>query len=148
MNHSSLAVLLMVFGLYSLGGCQAETYKDEQAIELGQILGTVTYHERIALPPDGFIYIKLEDMTSQNPADAVVAEVILRSDRQVPVPFTLQYNPECINSRHHYEMRAEIRDADNRLLWTNHQHYGVLTHGHHPNSGVEIMVQPVGAEES
>jgi uncharacterized lipoprotein YbaY len=108
------------------------------------VTGTVTYRERIALPPDAVVRVQLED-TSRADAPAVVIgeQVIDPMGRQVPIPFSIGYDPAQINPSGRYTLRARIENAAGDLLWTNTQAYPVITGGN-PTSDIEVVVQRVG----
>jgi len=62
--------------------------------------------------------------------------------RQVPVPFTLTYDPAKIDPAHRYSVRATIRSADGMLMFSSTQAYPVLTHG--APSKVTLILHTVG----
>ena len=70
---------------------------------------TVAYRERIALPADAVINVQLLDTSVADVAAQTVAEVLINAEgRQVPVPFTLTYDPakivpgtSLLGARHH-----------------------------------------------
>ena len=75
----------------------------------------------------------------------MLAEQTIRTDgRQVPIPFKLNYDPERIEPRHRYAVRAEIRDAHGDLLWITDTMSPVLTNGA-PSDGVEVRVVQVAS---
>jgi uncharacterized lipoprotein YbaY len=109
----------------------------------GVLTGTVTYRQRIALPPDAVIDVQLQDVSLQDvPATVIAAERYVAAGRQVPFPFELTYDPAAIISQHTYAVAARIT-VDGKLRWINTQRYPVLTGGA-PVTGVEIIVESVG----
>ncbi|HEX8385326.1 MAG TPA: YbaY family lipoprotein [Rubricoccaceae bacterium] len=102
--------------------------------------GTVTYRERIALPPGAVVHVRVEDVSLAGAPSTVLSEETIRPTQQVPLPFALPYNPAAVDVRHRYAVRAEIRDADGRLLWTGAA--PAFTHGA-PVDGVEVVVEAV-----
>ena len=75
----------------------------------GTITGTVSYRERMALPPDAVIHVQLLDMSVWEMPPPVVAEVKFSlGNRQVPVPFELKVDPAKIDLKHSYALRARI----------------------------------------
>jgi uncharacterized lipoprotein YbaY/heat shock protein HslJ len=108
------------------------------------VTGVVTYRERIALPPDAVVIVRLEDTSRADaPATVIGEQVIDPMGRQVPIPFAVSYNPAQINQSGRYTLRARIEDAAGSLLWTNTQAYPVITGGN-PTSDIEIVVMRVG----
>ena len=109
----------------------------------GVLTGTVTYLQRIALPPNAVIDVQLQDVSLQDvPATVIAAERYVAEDRQVPIPFELTYDPAGIDPKHTYAVAARIT-VDGKLRWINTQRYPVLTNGA-PVSGVEVIVESVG----
>jgi uncharacterized lipoprotein YbaY len=108
------------------------------------VTGVVTYRERIALPADAVVRVQLQD-TSRADAPAVVLgeQVIVTMGRQVPIPFSIPYNPASINPSGRYSLRARIESGDGQLQWTNMQVYLVITGGN-PTSDIEVVVTRVG----
>lgn len=108
------------------------------------VTGVVTYRQRIALPSDVVVRVRLED-TSRADAPAILLgeQEIEPMGRQVPFPFTVAYDPAAIDPRGRYSVRARIESASGDLLWTSTQAYPVITGGN-PTSDIEVVVQPVG----
>ena len=107
------------------------------------LTGTVTYLQRIALPPNAVIDVQLQDVSLQDvPATVIAAERYVAAGRQVPFPFELTYDPAGIDPKHTYAVAARIT-VDGKLRWINTQRYPVLTGGA-PVTGVEIIVESVG----
>jgi uncharacterized lipoprotein YbaY len=107
------------------------------------VTGVVTYRERIALPPDAIVTVRIEDTSRADAPAILVGEQAIRDAGQVPIPFAVPYDPALIDPRNRYTLRARIESADGRLLWTNTQAYPVITGGN-PTSDVEVVVMRVG----
>ncbi len=109
--------------------------------ETTAVRGTVTYRERIALPPQALIEVTLEDIARADaPATVIGRQQIVANGRQAPFPFTISYDPAAINLAGRYVVRATIT-VDGVLRYTTTRLYPVIT-GDHPNV-VEIVVEPV-----
>ena len=104
--------------------------------------GTVTYRERIALPPGAVVEVKLLDVSRMDVAAEVIAEAVIRSEHQVPIRFELAYDPERIDQRHRYSVQARIL-VDGRLWFNSTQAVPVLTGGY-PDV-VDILLQRVSS---
>jgi uncharacterized lipoprotein YbaY len=105
----------------------------------GEVTGTVTYLERMALPPNAQIEVRLEDVSRADAAAKLVAEQKMTlGDRQVPVPFALKFDPAKIDPRHSYSVRVKIV-VDGEVRFVSDQAYPVLTMGH--PSSVEVLVK-------
>ena len=101
--------------------------------------GDVTYRERIALPPDARVSVALEDVSRADTPATTISKTEFTPETQVPIPFSLTYKTSDINNNHRYALRAQIRSADNQLLWATVEHYGVLTQDS-PKDRVSLQV--------
>jgi uncharacterized lipoprotein YbaY/heat shock protein HslJ len=111
-----------------------------------KVTGEVLYRERVALPPTAIVEVRLEDVSRADAPAVVIAEQIIRpAGKGPPYAFELPYDPATVGVGLSYSVRAEIRDGD-KLLFTTTQRYPVITQGN-PTSGVQIVVQMVGAVE-
>jgi len=107
------------------------------------LTGTVTYRQRIALPPEALVVVRLEDTSLADAPAVPVAETSFSADgRQVPLPFAITYAPASIKAEHSYSVRASI-EIDGELRWTSTTAYHVLTRGN--PSQVDIVVDQVNA---
>jgi putative lipoprotein len=112
---------------------------DEAQMET--VSGTVTYRQRIALPPNAKLVVKLEDISRADAPSTVIAEqTIVTTGQQVPIPFTLIYDPTQIDPRGRYTVRAQIFYGD-RLRWTSTKINPVINQGN--STGVEIQLEQV-----
>ncbi len=129
-----LSCLLTLLLFCSLGLAQAGS---------AQLTGSITYRERIALPPDAVIDVQLADVSVADLAAQTVADSLINAEgRQVPVPFTLAYDPTQIVPAHQYSVRATIRGGDGMMMFSTTQAYPVLTHG--APSKVNLVLHLVG----
>ena len=120
--------------LASLGGCGSDA-------DAPAVTGTVTYRERIAMPPGAVVTVRLEDVSLADAAAVPVADQVITNPGNVPVPYSVEYDSMMINPVRTYAVRAEIRVG--ATLWaTTTSSYPVITGGS-PSSGVEILVQLV-----
>ena len=82
------------------------------------VSGTVAYRERVALPPDAVVEVRLVEASRADAASETIAAVTVdASGRQVPIPFSLGYDTARIDPRNRYALRAEIRSATGELMW-------------------------------
>jgi putative lipoprotein len=107
------------------------------------LTGTVTYRQRIALPPEAIVTVRLEDTSlADAPAVPVVQYSFGAEGRQVPLPFEFTFDPASIKDGNTYSVRASI-EIEGELRWTSTTAYHVLTRGN--PSQVDIVVDPVNA---
>ena len=127
-------VIFMILATILKAGCASTS----------TVTGTVTYRERIALPPEGVVVtVKVEDVSRADaPAITIGEQVIENPSHQVPIPFKVEYNPNDIDERYTYAMRVRI-EVDGKLWFINTTRYAVITHGN-PSGDIEVIVDKVG----
>ena len=132
---------------FSAGRAPILTFKAEATgsggpAEEARVTGTVTYRQRMALPPGAVIEVKLLDVSRADAPALTIAEKMIRpAGRQVPIEFSLEYDPRRIDQRHSYSIQVRIIQ-DNRPRFISTQPYPVITGGH-PNA-VDVIVSPTG----
>jgi putative lipoprotein len=107
------------------------------------VTGTVTYRPRIALPPGAVITVRLQDISLADAPAVLLDEVVITTNgEQVPIPFTLTYDPAAIEDRATYAVAARI-EIDGRLAFISDTTVPVITQGA-PTQDVVVLVVPVG----
>lgn len=95
----------------------------------GTVTGTVSYPQRIALPPEAVILIELLDVSRADaPSFTLASQQISANDRQVPFAFSLMYDVATIDERGTYNVRASVL-IDDQLRWTTDTAIPVITNG-------------------
>jgi uncharacterized lipoprotein YbaY len=105
------------------------------------VSGTVSYLQRIALPPDAVAHVLLVDDTSQDAPRTIAGQTINRPER-VPFPFKINYDSSGINPEHTYSVQACIRYGE-QVRFASAKAYPLKTQGH--TKKVEIILEPVEA---
>jgi uncharacterized lipoprotein YbaY/heat shock protein HslJ/uncharacterized lipoprotein NlpE involved in copper resistance len=108
-------VLAMTLGL---GACAHD----------GRIIGTATYRERIALPPNAVFEAWLEDVSLADAPAKTVNSVTISNPGNPPINFSIPFTAKDIDQRHRYSVRGAIR-LDDRLLMTTDTAAPVITQG-------------------
>jgi uncharacterized lipoprotein YbaY len=91
-----------------------------------EVTGSVTYRDRIAMPPEAVVIVELLDVSRMDaPAEQIGAHVI-DDPGSVPLPYAVGFDPAEIVEDHSYTVRATI-SAHDRLLWTTDINYPVIT---------------------
>lgn len=94
-----------------------------------KVTGTVTYRERIALPPTAVIKVQLVDVSRADAPAVVIGERLVHpGGQQVPFPFEIAYDSAKIEANHSYAVQARI-EVDGQLRFINDQRYAVITRG-------------------
>lgn len=92
--------------------------------------GEVAYRQRIALPPNAQLKVTISDVSLMDVASPVIAETTIETaGRQVPIPFTLDYDPSLIEPRGRYAVSARITDTSGKLLWITDTHFALPAPG-------------------
>lgn len=94
------------------------------AAEEATISGDVSYRERIALPPNAILTVRLTDMSLADAPQSVVAEQTVEPAGQVPVKFEISFDPAVIQPNVNYALQARITVGD-RLWFTNDERHAV-----------------------
>ena len=122
-----------------LSGCTTPD-KSPPASALKPLTGTLAYRQRIAVPFDTVAHVRLVDVSRADAASNLLAEQRFRTEgRQVPLPFTLMYDPKWIDPRMSYAIEADLRAGDRVLFRTTTRH-SVLTRAA-PEDRVEILLE-------
>jgi uncharacterized lipoprotein YbaY len=110
---------------------------------LASVSGTVTYVQRIALPDDAVVIVRISDASPQDPAAEVIGEQIIPTEgKQVPIPYEVPYDPDDIVNPD-YSVSARIEDSTGKPLFISDTNIPVVTRDN-PTENVEIVVVPVG----
>ncbi len=124
-NFLAVLLLLLLPGLGTAGE-EGPASGSNGSTEL--VTGSVSYRERIALPADAVIHVSLLDVSLMDVAAKLISEQTITPRHQVPIPFALEYDPQDIDERMTYAVRATIRSAG-KLIFTTDRSYQVLTRG-------------------
>ena len=104
-----------------------------------ELSGQVIYREFMALPEGSRISIELQDVSRADaPTTILASQEIITAGENVPIPFTLTYNPDDIVENRTYGILAKIYFED-QLMWISNSANLVLTQGN-PTNDVEIWL--------
>jgi putative lipoprotein len=105
--------------------------------------GTVSYRERLILPADSVIVVRLEDVTRGQAYPDVVAEQRIVPNSAAVTQFSLPYQYGSINPNATYVVNAWIEQGG-RILFRNNKVYQVLTKTA-PTSNIHVELEQVSA---
>lgn len=105
--------------------------------------GTVSYRERLILPADSVIVVRLEDVTRGQAYPDVISEQRIVPNSMAVTSFSLPYQYGSINPNATYVVNAWIEQGG-RILFRNNKVYQVLTKTA-PSSGIHIELEQVSA---
>jgi putative lipoprotein len=103
------------------------------------VTGAVFYRERIVLPPDAAVIVKLVDVSRADAPAVVLAEQRIVPAGSVPVAFELEYDAAQIDDRMSYAVQARI-EAGGGLMFTTTEMIPVITRDS-PTEDVQVLVQ-------
>lgn len=107
--------------------------------ETAVIDGTVSYGDRIALPPDASLEVKLVDISLADAPSKTLAETKITPAGQVPIPYRLEYLSSDIQPGHSYALQARITVGDQLWFITATRH-PILTGD---TDGTDIVMERV-----
>jgi uncharacterized lipoprotein YbaY/heat shock protein HslJ len=93
------------------------------------ITGTATYMQRMAMPPEAVLTVRIEDVSFADKSSPVLVESqVVFADRQVPIPFEIHMPRGGIDAHGRYALRADISVAGQKRFVTDHE-IAVLAEG-------------------
>ena len=95
----------------------------------GELVGTATYRERIALPPNAMFEATLEDASNSGAPPVEIAHVRKTRLGQVPIEFSIRYDARRVNRGGRYNVRATISEAG-RVRWNGVTSARIRGNGH------------------
>lgn len=126
MNRLKSSALPLVAALATLPGAIAPCEADEGFVS---VTGTAAYRQRIAMPPDALLTVRVEDVSRADVAAPVLAEMTeVFGERQVPISFALKVPGTAIDPNGSYALRATIT-VGGELRFTTTRRYAVITRG-------------------
>lgn len=132
-SRRSLATLLGVSLLMPASAAMAATMT---------LRGTVSYRERIALPPTAVAEVKLLDVSLADAPARTLAETRITVGSRNTIRYSLRFDRSRIMSRRSYALQARIVDGD-RLLFINTTRHAVFAGG---ANNTDIRVDYVGTQ--
>jgi len=129
-----LSILIIFLGVIPLSACGSSS----------SVTGTVSYLQRIALPPDAVVIVKIEDTSKADAAAVTIGEQTIQTEgKQVPFSFSVPYDAKKIEANHRYSLRVRIEDGAGNLLFINDTNIPVITQKN-PTQDIEVIVVQVG----
>lgn len=122
--NSVLSILFLVLAVHAASGSEL-------------IIGTATFRERIAVPPEAVFEAMLENVSRADALAEVIGQVRIDSPGNPPIRFQIPYDVTRIETNHTYSVRARIV-LDGRLMFVTDKVYPVLTRG--AGSSAEILL--------
>lgn len=107
------------------------------------LTGTITYRSRVPLPAGAVIEVRLLDVSRADaPADTLARVEIVTRGEQVPVPFTLGYDADALQSGRRYLVQATIA-VDGRVTWRTTTEHPVFAAGRATTAPITVTVDAI-----
>jgi putative lipoprotein len=134
-----LPSLLCLLALTACAGAPPQT-GTEPATRTAAVTGTVVWRERIMLPPQTKVIVRLQDVSLADAPAKLISEAVIPA-QVPPVAFSLGYDPAKIQPSTRIAVSARV-EVDGRLRFVSNSHIAVINGG--PTQGVEVLVKGVG----
>ncbi|OOF15670.1 MULTISPECIES: YbaY family lipoprotein [unclassified Salinivibrio] len=104
---------------------------NSQPNDLASVSGTLVYRERLALPENASVTVRLVEMKKMgSPGKEISRQSFVTEGQQVPILFSLNYDPSQISPIHTYVVTAQI-DVNERPLFITNTVNKVITDTNH-----------------
>ncbi len=133
-----LAMLVIAFAA-AAGACRAPGAPGGDAGPRPALRGTLTYPQRMALPPGAIVTVALVEQRGKATSAVLLRETSFPAPNEMPIGFQLPYDPEAIDPSRHYALRARITDARGAIHWATRRPVPVLTHGHGETAEIALV---------
>jgi uncharacterized lipoprotein YbaY len=91
------------------------------------VSGTVSFRERVALPPGAVVTVRVADISLADAPAVILAQNAIEVTGQVPVPFELAVDATDVDERADIAVWARLRSAVG--TWVSDTHTPVLSRG-------------------
>ncbi|MDF1836033.1 MAG: META domain-containing protein [Alteraurantiacibacter sp. bin_em_oilr2.035] len=116
-RHLVVAAAAMAMSLSACATLPPETGASDPVM-VKTIDGTLSYRERIALPPDAMMEIVVSDITYGSERELVLSRTMRKiGQSSMPIPFTTQVSRAIASDGPLYGLRAYIREPDGTVLF-------------------------------
>jgi putative lipoprotein len=93
-----------------------------------RLTGSVSYRERIALPPHAVLEVRLLDVSLADAPAKTLAVTRVKTRHRMPIPYRLRYDDSRIRRNHSYALQAQIT-VDGKLWFVTTTRHSVFTGG-------------------
>ncbi|QJB55513.1 YbaY family lipoprotein [Pseudodesulfovibrio sp. zrk46] len=134
--HLLTVAALLIMLIFALPGCKYgknQRYQDE-------LKTSVTYTQRIVLPPKAILTVTLEDVSRMDAPSVELGKGTILAEGPPPFMVSVPYDASRLSDSARYAVRARITE-NNNLLFTSDTHIDPFTGP--AGETVEIVVVPV-----
>ncbi|MFV0277829.1 MAG: YbaY family lipoprotein [Parahaliea sp.] len=104
----AVAGLLVMAAAILLAACGKPDTGAHKEADVTLIEGSVSYRERLRLPPDALVEVELQDISRADAPASILATVIGPASSAPPYAYRIEYDSANIAQRHRYSLRAVI----------------------------------------
>jgi uncharacterized lipoprotein YbaY len=134
--------------LVAVGGGSQQTPSGTSSMPDGEVSGTLSYLQRIALAPGSVVTVQLQDISRAGAPATILSEQVITTDgEQAPFEFRLPYSNTQFEEGARLAVRATIERPDGSLQFTTDTITPVIT-GDAPTEGIELVLVAVGAPQT
>jgi putative lipoprotein len=107
------------------------------------VTGTVTTAGGEAFGPGSIIEVRLVEISQQDAPPVEIGSQTITNPAEIPVPFTIEYDPAAISEENTYAVAASVSDTAGNLLYVSTTNIPAITQGN-PTRNIEIVVETAG----
>ncbi|WP_136253925.1 YbaY family lipoprotein [Onishia niordana] len=123
------------------GDQQGEALENAATLTLS---GTLSGPDNISLPPKADIHVQLIDVSLENGNAKLLSEEVFDAEKiALPLPFSLSMPSQDLNDDHRQVLQAEVRDADDRVLWSTAEPQPLALSANSEPGPMALMLEPV-----
>lgn len=112
--------------------------------ETRTLRGHVSFRERIALPPQAVLEVRLLDVSLSDAPSKTIAVTRVKTRHRMPIPYRLRFDADRIRRGRSYALQAHIT-VDGKLWFTTTTRHAIFTGG---RDETDIQVERVRTEAS
>lgn len=122
----------------------ANAAETQPQVQDASVAGTVTYHNRMALPPQAQVTVTLADISIADAPAKILSQIIFPvGHKQVPFSFTLPYTQEQLSAAQRIAVISRI-ELNGQLLFISDTVNEVLTNDN--GNTTEVVLKPAAAQ--
>jgi putative lipoprotein len=123
-----------------LAGCAGASSAPPSGPSSAAVTGQVVWRERIMLPPQTKVIVRLQDVSLADAPARILSEAVIPAQTP-PVAFSLGYDPATISPTARIAISARV-EVDGQLRFISDTHIAVINGG--PTKDVTVLVKGVG----
>ena len=97
-------------------------------VQQATVKGTINTQSQVELPAGSIVNVQLQDTSRADAPAIILGEQVIQNPERFPISFEIEYDPDIIDERNVYSMRARI-EVDGKLVFINTTSHYVITRG-------------------